>query len=213
MDFLLGLVVGWFTLPYVLWGGVCFIFGFPLFFWGYDIYEDRGWEYGFWRTAIFAILTITVLNFFTPFNFPDLITGDFWTSVLNAWLYFVGYVAAGLVFAYIRFFFYAREYRKRMDKRLEIYANDPKALEREQDREYRNRLSGYGSRVSLITKWIFHWPWSLLAWVFTDLLRNVVETVLDVGRALFGGGFGEIARATEPEWMKQREREERAKKA
>lgn len=209
MEFILGVLAGWFTAPYILWGGLLFLTGFPFFFWGYDIYEDGGWNYRFWRTVIFMVLTITVFNFFTPFDISDLISAGFWTAVLNLWLYILAYIAFGLLFAYVRFFFYAREYRKRMDQRLARYSGEQ--LKRAQDDEYRNRLSGYGSRVNLILKWIFHWPWSLLAWVLTDMLRNLAETIFDMSRKLFGGGFGEIARSTEPEWMKEREKAERAK--
>lgn len=212
MEFIMGLLVGWFTTPYLLWGALVFLTGFPIFFWGYDIYEDR-WDYNPLRTLAFVVLTAAVLHFFTPFDAVSLISGGFWAAALNLWLYFVLYVAVGLIFSYVRFYFYAREYRKRMDERLAIYAKNTEALQRAQDHEYRNRLSGYGSRVSLILKWIFHWPWSLLAWILTDLLSDLFDSIVDVGRKVFGNAFGAIARSTEPEWVRERERAERAAEA
>lgn len=210
MEFLLGMVVGWFALPYFLYGSLLFFLGFPFFFWNYDIYDNYRWRYGYWRTFIYVALTIAVLHFFTDFDALSLISGGFWASALSLWLYFVGYLAVGLAFSYLRFYFYAREYRRRMDERLAQYKPDSDSYRHQQEQEYRTRLSGYGSRLSLILKWIFHWPWSLLAWVLTDLLTDLFDTIVDVGRKIFGNAFGNIARSTEPEWMKERERAEKA---
>lgn len=205
MEFLAGLVTGWLTTPYVLFGTLLFFSGFPVFFWGYDIYESERWRYRFWRTLLFMILTVAVLHFFTPFDARSLITDDFWGTALHLWAYVLGYIFVGYVYSNIRFYFYAREYRKRMNERLKYDSS-----ERAKDREYENRLSGYGSRVSLIMKWIFHWPWSLLAWIFTDLIRNLWDFMFDNARKVAGKGYGAIARANEPEWMRERERKERA---
>lgn len=205
MDFLAGLVVGWLSTPYVLAGTLLFLSGFPIFFFGYDIYEGDRWHYRFWRTVAFIALTVGVLHFFTPFDISWLITGDFWGSVLRLWLFILGYIVVGIVFSYLRFFFYAREYGKRMNERLK---RDPS--EHSKDREFRNRLSGYGSRVSLILKWIFHWPWSLVAWILTDLVRNLFDAIFDGVRGVLGRGYGSIARMNEPAWMREREQQEKA---
>lgn len=209
MEFIMGLLVGWFTTPYVLWGALVFLTGFPIFFWGYDIYEDRGWNYRFWRTVLFMFVTIAVLHIFTDFDAMSLITGGFWVAALNLWLYAVAYLSVGIAFSYLRFYFYAREYRKRMDERL-ARISDEKELKRQQDIEFKNRLSGYGSRVSLILKWILHWPWSALAWMLNDLLRDLCQALFDFGRRVFGDLYGMVARSTEPEWMKEREKAEKA---
>jgi|CXWL01.1.fsa_nt_gi hypothetical protein len=204
MEFLIGMAVGWFTMPYVLVGTLLFFSGFPVLFWGYDIYKDDRWRYNFLRTVFFMVLTGAVLHFFTPFSAVWLITGDFWGSVLRLWLYIVGYIAVGLIYSYVRFYFYAHEFNRRRAQKL---GSNPS--EADKDRAYRSRLSGYGSRVSLILKWIFHWPWSLLSWLLTDLVKNLLDWIFDGARALFGRGFGAIARANEPDWMKERERQER----
>ncbi len=206
MEFLAGLVTGWLTTPYLLFGTILFFSGFPIFFWGYDIYEGDRWRYRFWRTLLFIALSIAVLHIFTDFDVRWLITGDFWGTVSRFSLYIVGYIFVGYIYSNIRFYFYAREYNKRMNERLARDSSD-----RSKDREYENRLSGYGSRVSLILKWIFHWPWSLSAWILTDLLRNLWDLIFDNARKVVGRGYGAIARANEPDWMKEREREERAK--
>lgn len=211
MEFLAGLVVGVFASPFILWCSVLFLFGFPIFFWGEDIYENGGWNYKFARTIAFMILSLAVLHFFTDFDALTMFTGGFWASVLNLWLYAVLYVVVGVLFSFARFAFYAREYRKRMDYRLSIIEPGTPDFKRAQEREFKNRLSSYDSRFKLIVKWIFHWPWCLTAWVFTDLLRNLSDAILDFGRKVIGGMYGAIARANEPEWMKQLEKEETAK--
>lgn len=191
-------------MPYALIGTLLFFSGFPILFWGYDIYDDDRWKYRFWRTVFFMILTGAALHFFTPFDAAWLITGDFWGSALHLWLYVLAYIGVGIAYAYVRWYFYVREYYKRQNEWL---GSNPS--QSELDRAYKSRLSGYGSRLSLILKWIFHWPWSLLAWLLTDLIRNFFDWVFDSFRSLFGRGFGAIARAHEPEVFKERERQER----
>jgi hypothetical protein len=204
MEFLIGLVVGWFSMPYVLVGTILFFSGFPIFFWGYDLYDDDRWKYNFGRTIFFMLLTGAALHFLTPFDVAWLIANDFWGSALRFWLYVLAYIGLGLCYAYVRWFFYVREYYKR--QREWLGTNPDQA---DMDRAYKKRLSGYGSRLSLILKWIFHWPWSLLAWLLTDLLRSLFDLIIDGGRAIFGRGFGAMARAHEPAWMKEREQKER----
>jgi hypothetical protein len=204
MDFLLGLVVGWVSMPYVLVGTLLFLSGFPIFFWGYDIYEDDRWKYSFWRTILFMILTGAALHVFTDFKVWWLLGESFWETVLRLWIYILGFLVVGYLFSMVRFFFYARKFNKRRARAL-----GPNPSEAEKDRAYRSRLSSFGSRKSLILKWIFHWPWSLLAWILTDLLKSLVDLMIDVLRPLLGRGFGAIARANEPEWMRERERAER----
>ncbi len=204
MEFLSGLVVGWFTAPYALIGTILFFSGFPILFWGFDIYDDYRWKYGFGRTVILMVFSAILLHFFTPFDALSLFSGGFWAAALNLWLYALAYVGVGIVFSFIRFFFYAREFNKR---RAALLGDNPS--KEDKLRAYKARLSGFGSRLSLILKWIFHWPWSLLAWIFTDLLASLFDLVIDGGRAIFGRGYGAIARMNEPQWMKDMEREEK----
>ena len=186
------MLVGWFALPYALVGTVWFFAMFPVLFWGFDIYDEDRWRYHLWRTVFLMLLTGAALDFFTPFDVGWLVTGNFWLSALNFSVWIAAYLGIGVVYAYVRWFFYHKEYNRRVRERL---GENPTKLEIKD--AYATRLSGYGSRLSLILKWIFHWPWSAIAWILTDMLREFFDFVFRRLRAFFGAGFGAMARADE----------------
>lgn len=192
MEFLLGLIVGWFAMPYVLFGTIWFFLMFPVLFLGVDIYHEYRWKYHFWRVVFFTLVSGVALHFFTPFDVFWLATGSFWLSALQFTGWIIAYLLAGILYAYLRWFFYLRRYNRLLRK------DYPPVLTEVHKAEIRTkRLSNYDSRLSLILKWIFYWPWSALAWMLTDMLREFMDFAFRRAKAFFGAGFGNMARADE----------------
>lgn len=207
MEFLLGLIVGWLTLPYFLVGVICFMSVFPVLFWGIDIYDDDYDGVQLWRSLILIVATVALFHFFSPFKVSWLIAGTFWGSVASSLGWIAGYFVVGIVYAMlVRWPFYVMEYNKRVvEPALERLGKDP-SEDKIRSVFDKYRLDGHGSRFALIMRWILFWPWSLLAWMFTDFLRHIFDGI----RAVVGGRFADIARAMEPKAFKELRQRERA---
>jgi hypothetical protein len=184
-----------FTLPLLFW----YVLMFPVLYWDIDIYEEDHPSIRFWQMLTGVIPLIAVLHFFTPFDAAWLITGGFWMTVLKLWQVILGYFGFGIIYAMlIRWPFYLIERNNRLVRPAiaELGQNPPEEKVRQVFARY--NLDGYGSRVELITRWIYTWFWDLPAWLLTDFLKNVGEVI----RHMIGGRFRDIYRALEPKEFK-----------
>lgn len=202
-----GMVLGWLTAPYVLVLGVWFFLMFPVISWGIDIYEGDRQSYRFVPTILLMLLTAGALPFFTSFEVAWLLTGEFWSSASGILLYIVGYFAVGIFYALIvRWPFYVKKFYSRI---LDGLGDSPsqKSID---DAFAKHRLDKKGSRLRLIVRWIFYWPWSLIIWVVGDFLGDIVDFFFRSLRSVVGGRFRDVALWLEPkEFKKARLRAER----
>jgi hypothetical protein len=186
---------------------------YPVLYLGVDdIYNDDAkipYRFG-WMLFLMAA-TLGALHIFGVFDARKLITSDFWTSVLNIWYYFGLYLLVGIVYSFIRWFFYLQKYKSNLELTFgENATKDNPAVQA----AYKKRPSAKGSRLRFIVKCVYAWPWSLTSWLlhdaFFDCIRWLWKTTVKICRNLFGGIYGWMARLAEPKVFREMEADEKA---
>jgi hypothetical protein len=134
---------------------------------------------GFYILAVVASIVLITLLENECYKLPFFITGVlalvYWKTIAAfSWsgigLFLIIYVAIGAVWSLYRWF-----------RRVRIIAQDyekwySRSLTEGQMREIQ-RETDPSRHKSLITTWIFYWPWSLLWNVFGDIITTVFESL------------------------------------
>lgn len=187
----------WLIIALAIWGLACLAF----------VSYELGWG-AFWATVILAVLA----HFFLGFSVFTLAI----TSPVLFAKYAAGYLGIGLGWSSLKFWFKMRKARKQYvtDKREWLSKEDVKtdgvnsvALPRTEAQwiervKYQGTASKYAPTVSQnkwnILRWLWWWPFSVVTFLFEDLIRELWELSWKAVRDIFSGirrlALGEAAR-------------------
>ena len=177
----------WLIIALAIWGLACLAF----------VSYELGWG-AFWATVIFA----TLAHFFLGFSVVTLAL----TSPILLAKYAAGYLGIGLGWSSLKFWFKMRKARKEYIKdKQEYIASGPGRTQQEFiDMKKRSSFdrSHYAPTVAQhkwnILRWLWWWPFSMVTFLFEDLIRELWELSWKIIRDIFSGirkaALGEAAR-------------------
>lgn len=151
-----------------------------------------------------ALLAFLAVIYFWGKDETGATDGWTWLKNLFTWTRVLIYLGIGLIFAYIRFFFYGREKGDELKRLAENFAKkkgnlvgswlnwDKNTLAEFKKESYEvERLMSPTDLKGHAFRWWFNWPGSLVWWIFDDMLRNLWNWVYD----FFKKGFQRLYEA------------------
>lgn len=162
MDFALGLVAGFFALPWLWMAFLALIFVV-------EVVLCENEQFG-WGTSLTLGGTALVAWLGADLN----VFAWVWANLAAIAKFSLIYFAVGGLWSIVKWYFYLLRVKERLDR----FADETKSRKRPNESYAKNNKGR-------IMGWIAHWPFSMLGTVFGDFLKRVVETVFNVLRNLY----------------------------